>query len=116
MSCYVDADHAREIVRDHYKSPKWKNKVDKMSDRQVYAIFFSMCERVGKSHVDGFVQGFKNTTDETHKKIPAPLNMSMFSVIYKDVLYKVYGITNDSYQICVDGDWEYVPKELCEVV
>ena len=37
-------------------------------------------------------------------------------VIYKDVLYKVYDITNDSYQIYIDGDWEYVPKELCEVV
>lgn len=45
MPDYVDADRAREIVRDAYKGDKWKKKVDKMSDRQVYAIFFSMSER-----------------------------------------------------------------------
>lgn len=45
MAYYVEADRAREIVRDTYKSDKWKKKVDCMSDRQVYAIFFSMSER-----------------------------------------------------------------------
>lgn len=45
MSYYVEADRAREIVRDAYKSEAWKKKVDCMSDRQVYAIFFSMSER-----------------------------------------------------------------------
>lgn len=45
MPDYVEADRAREIVRDAYKSDKWKKKVDCMSDRQVYAIFFSMSER-----------------------------------------------------------------------
>lgn len=45
MPDYVEADRAREIVRDAYKSDKWKKKVDKMSDRQVYAIFLSMSER-----------------------------------------------------------------------
>jgi hypothetical protein len=45
MPDYVEADRAREMVRDAYKSDKWKKKVDCMSDRQVYAIFFSMSER-----------------------------------------------------------------------
>lgn len=45
MPDYLEADRAREIVRDAYKSDKWKKKVDCMSDRQVYAIFFSMSER-----------------------------------------------------------------------
>ena len=45
MPDYVEADRAREIVRDAYKGDKWKKKVDCMSDRQVYAIFFSMSER-----------------------------------------------------------------------
>ena len=44
MPDYVEADRAREIVRDAYKSDKWKKKVDGMSDRQVYAIFLSMSE------------------------------------------------------------------------
>ena len=46
---YIEADRAREIVRDAYKSEAWKKKVDGMSDRQVYAIFFSMCERNEKN-------------------------------------------------------------------
>jgi hypothetical protein len=45
MPDYVEADRAREIVRDAYKGDKWKKKVDCMSDRQVYAIFLSMSER-----------------------------------------------------------------------
>lgn len=44
------------------------------------------------------------------------LSMAGFKVIYKDALYTVYDITEDSYQIHIDGEWEYVPKELCEVV
>lgn len=45
MPDYLEADRAREIVRDAYKGDKWKKRVDCMSDRQVYAIFFSICER-----------------------------------------------------------------------
>lgn len=52
MPDYVEADRAREIVRDAYKGDKWKKKVDGMSDRQVYAIFLSMSERNEKKRKD----------------------------------------------------------------
>ena len=72
MSDYIEADRAREIVRNHYKSQSWKNKVDRMSDKQVYAIFFSICERVGKSHADGMKQGCQDIPKKVQKqKLPS---------------------------------------------
>ncbi len=133
MPDYVEADRAREIVRDAYKSPKWKKKVDQMSDRQVYAIFFSICERGEKKRKERVSKLSENVKSirEHHpelidpdiayekvrpQKINISPNMSMMKVIYQDSLYDVYAITNDSYIVYIDGDYECAPKELCEVV
>lgn len=38
-------DYMREDIASVYKGMAWKDKVSKMSDQQVMAIYFSFCEK-----------------------------------------------------------------------
>lgn len=35
----------RDLIEDVYEGPSWKEKVRRMADRQVMAIYFSFCEK-----------------------------------------------------------------------
>lgn len=61
--------------------------------------------------IDNLISEFKDV-----KFSMEGLGMAGFQVIYKDDIYDVYDINDHSYQIYIDDGFEYVPKELCEVV
>lgn len=41
----ISVDDMRLLVSKAYKGPKWKYKVQNMTDRQVIALYFSFCEK-----------------------------------------------------------------------
>lgn len=49
---YVDLDDARMVVKNMYKSDKWREKVRRMPDRQVLAIFFRLTEKPPKKTIE----------------------------------------------------------------
>lgn len=47
------ADFKREAVRDMYNNPAWSARVDKMSDRQVAAIYAKKLDKERTNGADG---------------------------------------------------------------
>ena len=62
----VSVDDARYIISKLYSSPIWKDKVKKMPDKQVLAIYFSSCDR------GAFDKPKKSKKKEIHKHIEKP--------------------------------------------
>lgn len=65
---FLSMAHMYQVVRDMYDGPKWREKVNNMSDDQIMAIYFSREERE-KASVAKQASRKKNLKRTLQKKI-----------------------------------------------
>lgn len=113
----VSVNDMRIAISRVYDNPTWEEKVKKMADDQVTAIYLSFC-RNGK-----FDKRPTPPPKKTVKSVPdITAGCSDTKVIFEGQVYPVCDITEHSY-VVADKDespwsnsWMEIPKNLCEVI